>query len=233
MQMCDTKVMEEPLDMRDEHGASPTLVTCPACNQPGFLGTWPWILSTRDEHAMRLLLEGNLFKYRCPVCETQTTIAYDCMYHDVAHRGLMLYLTGMLSDEQCLEMLDKVADRAQWESGTQTPAYKRRIVRSPFEFCEKARIWDAGYDDRVIELMKVALKRGMIKDGSIGVRDALVYERTLDNGGISFIVFGEQPGDVVGVPKGYEYLEKILRESTEPLDNEYIFDSVWAEHFLP
>lgn len=225
--------MSEPFDIRDEHGARPTLIMCPSCNQPGFVDAWPWILSTRDERATELLLSGDLFKYRCPVCDKVTTIAYDCMYHDVEHRGLLLYSSGRYSDEQCHKALDNISDRAQWNSGTQTPTYQRRLVSNPFEFCEKARIWNHGYDDRVIELMKLALKRGMLKEGIIGSRDTLVYERTLDDGGISFIVFGEMPGDVVGVPKGYEFLERHLRDSWKPLEDEYRFDSAWAHRFLP
>ena len=205
---------------------------CPACNQPGFHDAWPWIVSSRDEHATQLLLSGNLFKYECPVCGEQTTIAYDCLYHDVGHRALILYSTGEYPEAQCRQALDRLADHAQWNSGTQTPPYQRRIVFRPFQLCEKARIWDRGYDDRVIELMKVALKRGMLREGIIGARDSLVYERTTDDG-ISFVVFGEIPGDVVGKPGGYKYLESFLQGSQQPLDNEYHFDNDWANRFLP
>ena len=225
--------MDEPFDIRDEKGARPTLVMCPACGQPGFHDAWPWILSIRDVHATKLLLEGELFKYRCPVCDTTSTIAYDCMYHDVEHRALLMFSTGRFPESECIEALDNMANRAQRSSAIQTPAYRRRITFSPFEFCEKARILEHGYDDRVIELMKVALKRGMLKDGIIGEHDTLVYERTMDDLGISFVVVGEIPGDVVGVRKGYDYLEKLLKESPKNLDGEYRFDSAWANRFLP
>lgn len=224
--------MDEQFDIRDENGARPTLVMCPSCNQPGFHDAWPWILSSRDGRAVELLLSGDLFKYECPVCGQTTTIAYDCMYHDVEHRALMLYSSGKYPEQQCRDALDRLTDHAQWNSGTQTPPYQRRIVFNPFQFCEKARIWENGYDDRVIELMKIALKRGMLQEGIIGANDVLVYERTTEDG-ISFIVFGEIPGDVVGVPRGYEFLEKLLRESGKSTESEYHFDSDWANRFLP
>lgn len=225
--------MDDFFDIRDETGARPTLVICPACNQPGFHAAWPWILNTRDTEATHLLLEGKLFKYQCPVCDKGTTFAYDCLYHDADHRVLLLYSSGLYPEEQLIESLEKHADHAQWNSGSQTPAYRRRIVISPFEFYEKARLFEHGYDDRVIELMKVAIKRGMLKEGIIGASDTLVYERTLDDDSISFIVFGEVPGDVVGNPRGYEYLEKLLKDSQESLEGEYRFNSSWAERFLP
>ena len=225
--------MEDFFDIRDETGARPTLVICPACNQPGFHAAWPWILSSRDTDATQLLLEGKLFKYHCPVCGGETTFAYDCLYHDVEHRALLLYSSGLYPEEQLLESLEKHADQAQWNSGTQTPPYQYRIVFNPFELYEKARIFEYGYDDRVIELMKVAIKRGMLKEGIIGARDTLIYERTLDDDSISFIVFGEKPGDVVGNPKGYEFLDRLLKDSSKPIEDEYRFDSSWAERFLP
>lgn len=228
-----TVAMDDFFDIRDESGARPTLVICPACNQPGFHAAWPWILSTRDTEATQLLLAGELFKYRCPVCGESTTFAYDCLYHDVDHRTLLLYSSGLYPEEQLLDYLENHADRAQWDSGTQTPAYQYRLVFNPFELYEKARLIKYGYDDRVIELMKVAIKRGMLKEGTIEAHDTLVYERTLDDGSISFIVFGNTPGDVVGNPRGYEYLEKLLKESQESLEGEYRFDSSWAERFLP
>ncbi len=225
--------MDDFFDIQDERGARPTLVICPACNQPGFHAAWPWIISTRDTEATQRLLEGKLFKYQCPVCGESTTFAYDCLYHDVNHRALILYSSGIFSEEQLLDSLEKNADHAQWSSGTQTPAYQCRIVFNPFELYEKARIIECGYDDRVIELMKVAIKRGMLKEGIIGVHDTLVYERTLDDDSISFVVFGEIPGDVVGNPRGYEFLEKLLKDSEESLEKVYRFDSSWAERFLP
>lgn len=225
--------MDDFFDIRDETGARPTLVICPTCNQPGFHSAWPWILNIRDIEATQLLLEGKLFKYQCPVCGESTSFAYDCLYHDADHRALLLYSSGLYPEDQLIESLEKHADHAQWNSGSQTPAYQCRIVFNPFEFYEKVRLFERGYDDRVIELMKVAIKRGMLKEGIIGAHDTLVYERTLDDDSISFIVFGEVPGDVVGNPRGYEYLEKLLKDSQESLEGEYRFDSSWAERFLP
>ena len=225
--------MDQPFDIRDEKGARPTLVMCPKCNQPGFLDAWPWILSSRDQHATQLVLDGELFKYRGPVCNETTTIAYDCMYHDVEHRVLLMYSTGRIPEGECIKTLNELAELARQNSGIAAPAYRQRLTFNPFEFCEKARILEHGYDDRVIELMKVALKRGMLQEGIFGKYDTLISERTMDDLGISFIVVGEIPGDVVGVRKGYDFLEKRLRESAAQLDGEYRFDNAWANRFLP
>ena len=84
--------------------------------------------------------------------------------------------------------------------------------------------------------MKVAIKRGMLRDGIIGSRDTLIYERTIEeNGGVSFIVVGEIPGDVVGVPQGYDYCKRMIDEAELEgrLVGEFRFGAAWANAFLP
>ena len=215
--------------------AKPTLVECPSCKQPGFVDAWPHITSTVDVHAMELLLSGRLFEYVCPVCGAKTAMIYDCLLHDVGHRAYLLYVADGQSVEKALLRLMDIRDAAR-AGGQDMDDYKLRLTLTTFEFCEKARLWADGYDDRAIELMKVAIKRGMLKDGIVGARDTLIYERTIpDNGGVSFVVVGEIPGDVVGVPQGYDYCKGLVDEAEREggLVGEYRFDAAWANAFLP
>ena len=181
---------------------------------------------------MQLLLQGDLFKYRCPVCGQGTAMAYDCLFRDIGHRMLLLYATDANARQQCQQALDELVARIH-EAQPDQPRYQRSLVSTTFEFCEKARILADGYDDRIIELMKVAIKRGMLEEGIIGKRDILVYERTLDNGGVSFITMGEVPGDTVGVPQGYTYLKDRWLDVVEGIEDEYNFGPAWANAFLP
>ena len=209
----------------------PILVECPNCHQPGFVDSWPRFTSA-DAVPMQRLLQGDLFKYRCPVCGKSVAMAYDCLYRDIGNRALLMYAANSNAHELCRKTLDDLAGRIAQAQPDQ-PIYQRRLASTTFEFCEKARIWADGYDDRIIELMKVAIKRGMLEEGIIGKRDLLVYERTLDNGGVSFITMGEVPGDTVGVPQGYTYLKERWLEAVDAIDDEYAFGPAWANSFLP
>lgn len=131
-------------------------------------------------------------------------------------------------------MLDTLVKQVQKHPSASENSYQRRLVFTTFEFCEKARILSDGYDDRIIELMKVAIKRGMLQEGIIGPRDILIYERTIaETGGVSFIVSGEIPGDTVGVPQGYTYLKNQWEEEVDRITDEYSFGPAWANNFLP
>ena len=213
----------------------PVLVECPKCKQPGFVDAWPRITSMVDERAMELLEAGKLFEYACPVCGTKVAMAYDCLLHDVEHKALLLYSP----DKNVLQTGPRrlIAERDKLRaSGIDIDDYQLRVALTTFEFCEKVRIWNDGYDDRAIELMKVAIKRGMLKEGIIGSRDTLIYERTIpENRGVSFIVVGEIPGDTVGVPQGYDYCKRFLDEAEleGKLVGEYRFGAAWANEFLP
>lgn len=213
----------------------PVLVECPKCKQPGFVDAWPRITSTVDTQAMELLEAGKLFEYACPVCSTKVAMAYDCLLHDVEHKALLLYST----DKNALQTGPRrlIVERDKLHSnGVDIDDYQLRVALTTFEFCEKVRIWNDGYDDRAIELMKVAIKRGMLKEGIIGARDTLIYERTIpETRGVSFIVVGEIPGDTVGVPQGYDYCKRFLDEAEleGKLVGEYRFGAAWANEFLP
>ena len=211
------------------------LVECPSCKQPGFVDAWPRITSATDAKAMELLMSGKLFECTCPVCDTKVAMVYDCLLHDTEHKALLLYSTDKHILDTGPQMLIDERDSLK-ESGLNIDDYQLRLAMTTFEFCEKARIWADGYDDRAIELMKVAIKRGMLVEGIIGPRDTLIYERTIpDTRGVSFIVVGEIPGDTVGVPQGYDYCKAFLDEAEleGKLVGEYRFGAAWANEFLP
>lgn len=231
---------------RNKQAAGPQaiLVECPKCKQPGFLDAWPRIVSTRDTDAMQKVLNGELFRYTCPICGTRARMVYECLVHDVEHRVYMLFTTRQNPDGKSIELLERLRELTPDiipypSSGDGKPdiydSYQMRLVTSAHELCEKARIWADGYDDRAIELMKVAVKRGMLEEGLIGPRDTMIYERTMDNGGVSFVVTGEIPGDVVGVPQGYEFCKNFLaeKEAEGALEGIYQFNHAWANKFLP
>ena len=196
--------------------------------------SWPYIQSDQDAQARQLLLQGKLFKYTCPVCGKTSTMSYNCLYNNIERRMLLLYIArGEHLDNWC-ETLDNLARKESGQDSLDLLDYQHRVVRTTFEFCEKARLLEEGYDDRIIELMKVAIKRGMLEEGIIGARDILIYERTIEeNGGVSFIVTGEIPGDVVGVPQGYTYLKEQWEDTLNELAGQCVFDAAWANSFLP
>ncbi len=226
------------------------LVKCPHCAQSGSFEVWQRITSSTDEYATNMLLKGELFKYTCPTCNATTSMVYDCLYHDVNRRAFLL-LSNTQDEKKSVSLLRALQEKQDRESPhleyskddipiAGTPSfrfdrYQVRLATNAFEFFEKARIWNEGYDDRVIELMKIAIKRGMLKEGIIGPDDTMIYERTMPDGGISFVVVGDIPGDSVGVPQGYDYCKTYLEEGEilGALEGEYRFDSNWAKNYLP
>ena len=227
--------MDTRNDLTTPHSPQTLLIECPECKQPGFVEAWPKITSTVDERATQLLKERKLFQYTCPVCQKTAAMTYDCVYHDVDHHMFLLYTTDPKADEEAPKLLEGLMREAEAARWSEKVTYQARLVKTTFELSEKVRIMDDGYDDRVIELMKVGIKRGMVKEGIIGARDILIYERTMPDGGVSFVVTGEIPGDVVGMRGGYDYCERFLAEAEAEgkIEGRYRFDAAWANAFLP
>jgi len=96
------------------------------------------------------VLDGSILRYTCESCGKSAPAMYDLLYHDPS-QALMIQLTGH-DPQQMAEILDDALDatneRIPWQ------LYTRRITRTPPELFEKVRIFDAGLDDSMVEVVK-------------------------------------------------------------------------------
>ena len=93
-----------------------------------------------------------------------------------------------------------------WENyyGDHRPEYKYTLRTSIIVSTDKVKLVVASQGKEA----------DLLKEGIIGARDTLIYERTIpETRGVSFIVVGEIPGDTVGVPQGYDYCKRFLDEA--------------------
>ncbi|CAG0996815.1 hypothetical protein BURK2_02729 [Burkholderiales bacterium] len=116
----------------------------------------------------RALLAGDLFRFSCKRCRHETLLAFDTLYHD-PDRKLMVWLK--YPDEQGISRVDPAADGLFELLGED---YTYRIVSSANELVEKVRIFDDGYDDVAIELLK-----GLVSSvQGIDLTSPLYYSKT-------------------------------------------------------
>lgn len=128
----------------------PTTVTCPQCGNAGEFTTWQSLNVDLNPEEKEKLLSGELTKFTCPSCGHSAEVAYPLLYHDM-RRQLMIYLVygGDTKDIEGLPM------------GKLMHGYRFRRVGSRNELLEKVRIFEADFDDRLMELFKLMLRRQM------------------------------------------------------------------------
>jgi len=131
-------------------------VTCPSCHAQGEFTVYKSI-NTKESPALKeKVRDGSLFQFTCPACGAKTTVDYPFLYHQPEDHYMINY--GKLEDgAKALEMLrGKGVALKDWaaEMEKTTRPYVLRAVDDRLAFREKLFIFDAGLDDRLVEIYK-------------------------------------------------------------------------------
>jgi hypothetical protein len=126
-------------------------ITCPVCGHQQSFVVWHSINVSVDPSLKEPLLHGRLTTFQCGRCSESTHVAYDLLYHDMDHL-LAIWLKypeddGSFGiDDAAKDLFPLLRDR-----------YVCRLVLSFQELVEKMRIFDDGFDDFFIELLKLVV----------------------------------------------------------------------------
>lgn len=195
-------------------------VTCPSCGTPGTAKIWDSVNPTVDPSLKAGLLEGRLMSYVCPSCGSTTHLEHNLLYHDL-DQGVLIWLTygpEKVPDPRAMHLFEAL----------ERP-YTKRVVRSPRHLAEKILGFDAGLDDRVVEVVKVVSWQqafgpelpgpdeycflGMESDAG---RDSLLFARITES----------DPGDWSTVEVDLEHY-RTLAEALGPQLTHRVWDGWW------
>jgi ribosomal protein S27E len=124
-------------------------ITCPECKHKQAIVVWQSINATLNPELKEQLLDRSLFTFRCAKCGHVASVEQELMYHDMDQK--LMILRGKKEPADTLaEAFGPVAETVQAE-------YTYRLVNSINDLIEKILIWDAGLDDRVVEVVKILL----------------------------------------------------------------------------
>lgn len=124
------------------------LANCSHCGKPTELQPRQSINVALDPELKARVKDGSLFVWECPYCGHRNLARYQTLYHDPDAK-LMVWL---LPPEA--EMPAEAAALARELEG-----YTLRRVREVGELIEKVNLFDAGLDDRVLEMCKWVTRR--------------------------------------------------------------------------
>ncbi len=211
-------------------------ITCPKCKKESDFQIWESINIQLDPEMKEQVLNGEAFLFKCPDCGEEAYVNYSVLYHDMEKR-IMIYLLPDVEEE--------IKAAAQFMSGMDennlgldlsaiTEGYSNRIVTSLRELQEKIYISDAGYDDRIIEIMKM-LYLGMMAEQTPDKRvDEILFDFVRE--GEHRIIFIEGGNVFASAPVNdevYNDVRKTFKERIENNPSEYfIYDFVWARSLL-
>lgn len=125
---------------------SQALAACQKCGHEHRVEIYKSINTATDPDLKARVLDGSLFLWDCPDCGTGNLVAYDCLYHDPQEKFMVWMLP--FGEPQGPEK-DAIMRQAKAMGD-----YRLRMVANAGDLMEKVLIFEAGLNDRCIELVK-------------------------------------------------------------------------------
>lgn len=186
-------------------------VKCPNCGELGEVTVWNAVTVKDSPDLKADLLAGKINMFRCGTCGHKALMPTHLLYHDEEQRLL-------ISFTPCEENLRKRLYENVVETSKETGAlekfegYNLRFVTEYNELLEKLLIFDAGLNDKAVEVIKL-----MILSQDAEKADARVCRfGKLENETLEFMIYDKTENQVYtsAVPKqSYDTIYARLKES--------------------
>ncbi|APR76862.1 Hypothetical protein A7982_02209 [Minicystis rosea] len=171
-----------------------TTVTCPHCQKPGPYVVHQSVNVTHDPEAKAKVVSGALCTFTCPSCGARSQVTHPVLYHDMT-RGLMIYLVPG-EDEDRNKVLDELGPPPS-AAGVEPTT---RAVTGLNALKDKINTFDAGIDDRVLEVTKFVLK---LQNEQL--RDCELYLESATGDDLTFAAVSGRGAQRIGVRRSGTY----------------------------
>lgn len=129
-------------------------VTCPQCHKENSCVIWSSINTALDPEMKKAVRDRSAFQFICPDCGAKTNLVYGFLYHQMEDHIMIQYAASDEAAEEAYKMFTG-DDPSGMIKNLLSSNYLIRIVRTQNELLEKLAIFDAGLDDRIIEILKI------------------------------------------------------------------------------
>jgi len=187
------------------------------------------------------ILDWSFFDHTCKKCGETKKLLYPFLYHDM-NNMFMVYMLLPVDDEDSEKSLKKLRDMQQAVDMTISEdfppvdkkfgTYKYRAVTEPNELVEKLYIFENGFSDYAIELLKRLMYLAIGgKGGADSIEKILFQYDSGEPGLVAFMGNGEM-GTIDFNQELYDDLEHMLKDYSIDEGNTYqVVDQGWAHAF--
>lgn len=201
-------------------------INCPICGQVLDFTVWKTINTVSNPEMKEKVRTREAFTLRCPECGEMINLDYGFLYFQMEDEMMIYYASDQKETENVYKMFRENGKAAKRLKELQSK-FLYRIVHSQNELREKLCIFDAGLDDRVIELAKL-LYAGIFFTEHPEAESDVVYFRPED---MTFVSYNEsKPVATAVMNKNYYDLifEEYIAERPPLRDDDIIIDMDWA-----
>ena len=186
-------------------------IKCPACGAEHDFEIWVRVNTDLDPILKEKVKSGELFRTVCPACGQKIDVVYPCLYHEMENKVMIYYAPGAEAMKDAAAAFEEGVETVGRERGfdPSQKGYRNRVVGSVFDLQEKIAVFDAGMDDRVVEICKVLIGSDLQETQPEAVFDDLLFYRDL-------------PMEL------YTMVENHYRPLIERFGNEKVIDMEWV-----
>lgn len=210
-------------------------ITCPACQKAGNFTVWDSVDIAENPEMKDSIASLEAFHYHCPHCGTTVNIDYGFLYHD-ADRRFMVFYGPTENDEQRADR--DMTENHQVFVKMSANHYVFRLVRTKEDLLEKITIFEAGLDDRLMELTKAAAL-AQFKEQDKEFKITSCHFVSQDDGSLRLVFFDKasEQGAYIDFQEGLSPLYSQFQQSlSENLPKEgpalARIDQAWIQDFL-
>lgn len=218
--------------------SKPSMISaqCPHCNADIEIPYYEDVNVSIHPELKDAILSGDFFQYICPSCSKSISIAGPLLYHDPD--GPAMYYYCPPGFDQSTQNLNEMLQAVESMEGDRATHYQARLVTSIDKLLEKIYILDAGLDDRIVELVKLAyLKNYSTELQSKGRIRATLFMPNTDSEDAQIVFMLGDEGDMATVDFSTDYYAFFATEYAEQLNELHKvefenIDEKWAAQFV-
>jgi hypothetical protein len=130
-------------------------ITCPKCGSVESFSVWRTVNAEMNPELTLQIHKKEINVFTCPKCGARAHVDGELLFHDMGRKYMVWHIpTDDLAGE--IAQRNKLLT-SEIELGDVYKDYTLRIVPKRFDQVEKMHIFDSGFDDRVIEVLKLLI----------------------------------------------------------------------------
>ncbi len=208
-------------------------ITCPKCGCETDFMIWSSVNTVLNPEMFDKVRTREAFSFTCPECGNVADVDYGFLYHQMDARMMIYYVPEPSEVEKAYDMFrgdNKITKMFKQEQEN----YLYRIVRTKNELIEKLFIFDAGLDDRAIEIIKVFYAQKLLEENPEIRVDEIRFEQ-VENDEIC-LVFIVDGSPIASCQIRLDFYDVVVEEYISKMPDirkdEIIIDWDWAVGFF-
>ena len=206
-------------------------ITCPNCNNEHPFTMWSSINTVLDPEMKAAVKDRSAFLFECPSCGEKTYVDYGMLYHQMEDRIMIHYANTDEAVEEAYRIYTQEddSDKLGMLQSMREEDYMIRIVRSQSEMREKIDIFDAGLDDRIVEIIKLICAVKYQEDHPDHKSVIVYYHRNAEENLVEVYDDDQFKGAMIVSDEFYESVQKAYLSNLPDMRKDGLFiNRQWA-----